>query len=67
MADFGYVTVTTACPVTPEDGNTTTRVFGDDEADVYKIVVCPEGHEYGIKVHMEVSGTATVYTLTPGE
>ncbi|MBU2051341.1 MAG: hypothetical protein KKH61_20530 [Gammaproteobacteria bacterium] len=63
MSDFGYVTVTTTCPVTPADGDTDTRIFGVHGDTVYRNIKCPEGHDYTIGVVLTVSGAATEYVI----
>jgi len=63
MADFGYMTVTTTCPVNAPDGDTDTRVFGEDGSTVYKTVTCPEGHKYTVGTVITVSGVATEYVI----
>ena len=67
MADYGWATVTSTCPVTPADGDTESRIFGGDGDSIYRTVECPEGHTYGIKVVMAVTGTVTEYVLTEPE
>ena len=63
MADFGYMTVTTTCPVVGADGNTDTRVFGEHGTTVYKQATCPEGHVYTVGTVVTVSGVATAYEI----
>ena len=63
MVDFGWVTVTTTCPVVGGDGDTDTRVFGSDGETIYKNVECPEGHKYTVGVVMTVEGAATAYVI----
>lgn len=63
MADYGYMTVTTTCPVTPADGTTDTRIFGKNGDTIYKTVQCPNGHDYTIGVVLTISGVATAYVI----
>ena len=63
MPDFGYVTVTTTCPVVAEDGDTETRIFGKHEDTIYETIKCPEGHSYVIGVVLTVLGVATAYVI----
>ncbi len=61
MADYGYMTVTAACPVTDCTETVTTRVFGAHGASVYTTVTDDEGHTWSIKVVITVSGVVTNY------
>lgn len=63
MVDFGYMTVTTTCPVNAPDGDTESRVYGEDGQTVYQNAVCPEGHEYTVGTVITVSGVATAYVI----
>lgn len=63
MTDFGWVTVTATCPVTPADGTTTVRMFGAHGESLYRNVECPEGHTYTVKVVITCSGAVTEYVI----
>ena len=63
MADFGYMTVTTTCPVNGADGTKDTRVFGEHGTTVYKTETCPEGHVYTVGTVITCSGAATAYEI----
>ena len=63
MTDFGYMTVTTTCPVEPLDGDADTRLFGQDGNTVFKQETCPEGHVYTVGTVINVSGVATAYVI----
>jgi len=63
MADYGYMEVTSTCPVVAEDGDTTSRIFGKDGATIYRNVVCPEGHTYTIAIAITVEGAVTEYVI----
>ena len=63
MVDFGYMTVTTTCPVNAPDGDSETRLFGQDGSTVYKQETCPEGHVYTVGAVLTISGVATAYVI----
>jgi hypothetical protein len=63
MADYGYVGITSTCPVSASDGDTDSRIFGKDGDTIYRNVVCPEGHTYTIEVDLTVEGAVTEYVI----
>ncbi len=63
MADFGHIEVTTTCPVTGADGDTTHRVFGKNGDTVHKEITCPQGHVYTVGSVITVSAVNTAYVI----
>jgi hypothetical protein len=63
MADYGWVTVTTECPVEACDETKDIRVFGKNGDSIYRTVTDDAGHTYTVKVVMTVSGAVTEYVI----
>jgi len=63
MADYGWMTVTTECPVEACDETVDIRVFGKDGDTVYRTVEDAAGHTYVVAVVITVEGAVTEYVI----
>ena len=64
MPDFGYMTVTTACPHDGCDEEVDVRVFGEDGDVVYVTVECDSGHTYTAAITITVEGSSSETEIT---